>query len=109
MNHWHHAPVHFHDQPGAYIVTARTYQKLHHFRTGERLTYLHDALFALAAEYAWRLQAWAVFSNHYHFVAIKTEHSRSLTDFLCHLHSISAIEANRWDGTPGRQVWFQYW
>jgi putative transposase len=32
----------------------------------------------------------------------------SLVLFLKKLHSDVAIEANRWDGTPGRQVWFQY-
>jgi len=54
------------------------------------------------------LQAWAVFPNHYHFVAMSPEKATSLTAFLKHLHSVTAIEANRWEGTTGNKVWFQF-
>ncbi len=109
MNVWPHAPLHFAEAKGAYMVTAGTYGKLHHFREAARLGFLHDKLLTLAAEYGWQLQAWAVFSNHYHFIAISDERSRLLRQFIQTLHSQTALHANELDGAAGRQVWFQYW
>jgi REP-associated tyrosine transposase len=90
------------------MVTAGTYLKKPIFRGGLRLEFLCDALLDLAEEYGWRLQAWAVFPNHYHFVALSPEKAMSLTPFTKHLHSISAIQANQWEGTAGRKIWFQF-
>jgi putative transposase len=36
------------------------------------------------------------------------EKATSLTAFTKHLHSVTAIEANRWEGTTGNKVWFQF-
>jgi putative transposase len=105
---WPHAPVHRLGEAGAYIVTAGTYRKEHFFEGGDRLTYLTKALVVLAQEYGLRLQAWAIFSNHYHLVG-ETERPASLVAFIQYLHSISAKYVNRLDGTPGRKVWHQYW
>ena len=30
-------------------------------------------------------------------------------EFIRYLHSVTSIQANRWNRTPGRQNWFQYW
>jgi putative transposase len=57
----------------------------------------------------WELQAWAVLDNHYHFVAQAPDNAMTLEKLIRQLHSITAIEINRWDKTPGRQVWFNYW
>jgi putative transposase len=54
------------------------------------------------------LQAWAVFPNHYHFVA-QVPQAQNLKRFARHLHSTTAIAMNREDNLPGRKVWFQYW
>ena len=70
---------------------------------------LCDALMAAAAKYEWNLQAWAVFSNHYHFVALSPAAPENLRIFLNELHSQTSAAANREDETPGRQVWYQYW
>jgi len=105
---WPHAPVHRLRDAGTYIVTAGTYQSAHHFHDAERLTYLTGALLALASKYGWELQAWAVFSNHYHFVG-ESAHPGTLRGFVRHLHSVSAKHVNQMDSTPGRAVWFQYW
>lgn len=103
------------------MVTAGTYLKLPRFRGADRLRYLCETLLDLAEQYAMRLQAWAVFPNHYHFVALACDASTlsragassctpkgTLTEFTRHLHSITAIQANQWDQTTGRQTWFQY-
>jgi len=73
------------------------------------LRYLCDYLLHLAADYQWEVQAWAVFPNHYHFVALASPQSRPLQSFIKTLHSDTAIAANQWDGVQGRKVWYQYW
>ena len=108
MPDWPHAPIHRLTEAGAYMVTAGTYRKAPYFRDPGCRGFLHEQLLILAAHYGWRLQAWAVFANHYHFVAIAAE-PKSLRAFIRHLHSITAREVNRVDGTPGRKVWHEYW
>ena len=109
MSFWPHAPIHCLDQTGAYIVTAATYQKAHYFRSVALIDFLQENLFTLAKHYDWQLQAWAIFSNHYHFVALSPLNPSSLRGMISHLHSISAQEANQQDNAAGRKVWFQYW
>ncbi len=91
------------------MVTAGTYHKQPFFGSPERLTLLCDKLLELAETYGWNLQAWAVLSNHYHFVALAPEQPESLRAFLQHLHSVTAREINRQDAMRGRKVWFQFW
>jgi putative transposase len=79
------------------------------FRGSQGLECLCDTLLGLAEKYQWNLQAWAVFPNHYHFVALSPAAATSLTKLSQHFHSVTAIEANHRHGTPGRKVWFQYW
>jgi putative transposase len=69
MPDWPHGPTHRLDSAGAYMVTAATYQKYPLFRSAKHLKYLCEALLDLAPRYGWKLEAWAVFPNHYHFVA----------------------------------------
>jgi len=90
------------------MVTAGTYLKLPLFQTRETLTYLTNLLLELAESYNWRLQAWAVFPNHYHFMG-ESEKDGTLKGFIREFHSKSAMEINQMDGTRGRKVWFQYW
>jgi putative transposase len=109
VRNWPHAPAHRLGATGAYMVTAGTYQKVHHFRDPDRLSFLHDELLATALRYGWQLQAWAMFSNHYHFIALAPDNPDSLSPFLRQLHTVTAGEVNRSDGVEGRRVWFQYW
>ena len=109
MHDWPHSPVHRLSEAGTFVVTAGTYHKELFFRSANRLDMLCGALLQLAGHYAWRLQAWAVFPNHYHFVAISPPRADSLREFIQHLHSLTAREMNRLDHTSGRKVWFDYW
>ena len=109
MRDWPHSPVHRLAEPGAYLVTAGTYLKRPTFAGPQRLEYLCDLLLELAEKYQWRLQAWAVFPIHYHFVALSPAQAASLSSLSRHPHSLTTIQANRWDGTAGPKVWFQYW
>jgi len=110
---WPHAPTHRLSQAGTYIVTAGTYQKAHYFSGDERLTGLQSGLLKYAAKYEWRLDAWAVFPNHYHMVAHSPEGAQdgaeSLRNFLADFHQNGASWVNQLDGQPGRTVWHNYW
>jgi len=41
-------------------------------------------------------------------VASSPENPQSLSKLLAKLHGVTARCLNRWDGTPGRKVWYQY-
>ena len=108
LRNWPHSPAHHLREAGSYIVTAGTYKKVPFFKAPDRLTILTNYILGLADRYGFSLQAWAVFPNHYHLVG-NSQLPESLRSLLRHLHSITAIEANKWDVTPGRRVWFEYW
>ena len=103
---WPHAPSKIVKCPGLVIITAGTYQKEHHFRGNERLSVLQDTLFEAAVETGWELQAWALFSNHYHLVGINSE-SDGVKNLTSRLHGRTAQFVNRLDGIQGRKVWYR--
>src|SRR5690606_31108611 len=70
---------------------------------------LENSLLSLAADYSWHLEAWAVFSNHYHFVGYTHSCPSRLKEFLTELHANTARDLNRLDGESGRQVWHNFW
>jgi len=75
----------------------------------ERLSLVRDALFAIASEMNWHLQAWAILSNHYHFIAVAPTEPTTLRQLIAKLHMRTAKRLNEWDTAPGRKVWHQYW
>lgn len=106
---WHHSPAHRLEQAGAYMVTAGTYRKELRFSTPQRRDLLQSKLLELAGRYGWKLQAWAVLGNHYHFIAVHESKPQSLQLLIKTLHAQTAASLNKEDNTPGRRVWFQYW
>ena len=106
---WHHSPLHIFIPNTMYIVTGSTIKKKHLFRGNKRLTILQDTLFEVVSAYNWLLQTWAVFSNHYHFIAKSPENAKSLKPMIQRFHSQSARQLNDLDNTSSRNVWFQYW
>src|SRR6185369_7812135 len=100
---WPHAPVHKLDENAVYFVTAGTLHKERIFLDRTRLDLLQRKLMQLATQYHWQLEAWALFSNHYHIVARGFPDSANLGKFLKHLHSDTARELNRLDGKEGRK------
>ncbi|TAK92673.1 MAG: hypothetical protein EPO07_19245 [Verrucomicrobia bacterium] len=105
---WPHAPVHKLGDNAVYFVTAGTLHKERLFHDKARLDLLERRLMGLASQYHWQLEAWAVFSNHYHVVARGFPDSANLGKFLKHLHADTARELNRLDGKEGRKVWFNF-
>jgi putative transposase len=92
-------------------VTASTYQKQHHFGGAERLAVLHRGLLSVARDFGWHLEAWAVFSNHYHFIGHSSEtapDAANLSQMLGVLHTKTARWVNGLDNMPNRQVWFNF-
>ncbi len=107
---WPHAPEHRLGGNGAFIVTAGTYKKESIFTSNPQLDALCAGLLKYAKQYQWRLQAWAVFPNHYHFVAFSPKSgAENLSAFLREFHSRSARWINKEHGIQGRKVWHNYW
>jgi putative transposase len=90
-------------------VTAGTYNKTHWFDTGLKRDLLERMLLSMSKQAGWQLEAWAVFANHYHFVARGNQQSTNLREFLHELHYDSARDLNEIDGEPGRTVWYNFW
>lgn len=105
---WPHAPVHKLTEDGIYFVTAGTLHKEHLFQGDERLTLVEFELLTKANLYHWQIEAWAVFSNHYHFVARGCPDSANLGKLLKHLHADTARALNRLDDQPRRKVWHNF-
>ncbi len=104
---WPHAPPHRLAEAGIYFVTARCRNQTRHFEPEDRRDHLLEWLHSLAAHYGWILEAWAVLSNHYHFVA-QSPASADLPKFLRHLHGDTARQINLLDQTQGRSIWKNY-
>jgi len=108
---WPHAPLHQLSTRGTYFVTASTYLKAHHFRGKQRLSVLDRGLLTVAWDFNWQLDAWAVCSNHYHFIAhspANAPDASNLGDMLSVLHVKTAGWINKVDQAPARQVWFNF-
>ncbi len=105
---WPHAPVHRIADNAIYFVTAGTLHKKHLFDTPVKRDVFERLLLSLARQNSWQLEAWAVFSNHYHIVARGNPGSQNLGEFLHDLHGVSANELNKLDGIKKRNVWFNF-
>ena len=71
---------------------------------------LHRGLLTVALKFGWQLEAWSVFSNHYHFVGHSPDQgAENLAEMLGLLHEKTAKWINRLDGAAGREVWHNFW
>jgi REP-associated tyrosine transposase len=96
---WPHAPLHRLDTNGVFMTTAATLHKKHFFHTPEGLTLLENKLLSLAKEYRWRMEAWAVLANHYHFIACGEVGAVELDQMVKRLHS-EAVPGYRTPNAP---------
>ena len=109
MPDWPHAPLHRFDEKGTYMVTGATYRKEHFYKKPEDLDVLQTNLIQLSQKYNWNLVAWALFSNHYHFIAQTADNPKNLRNFVSEYHIKSSTYINQVDNNPRRKVWYQYW
>jgi putative transposase len=65
---WPHAPPHRLKSAGVYFVTARAAGARHLLAEDEMKDWFQETLFTLVKKFGWKLEAWAIFSNHYHFI-----------------------------------------
>lgn len=94
---------------GTYFVTASTYHRQRFFDNGGKLDLLTNLLIDTAVVYGWQLRAWAVFSNHYHFMADSPQGSgETLRSWLTEFHRSAAVQLNKVSETPGRRVWMNF-
>ena len=109
---WPHAPSHWLLESGIYMVTAATYHQQPFYRSAHALDHLTSILMQNLLRDGWALRAWAVFPNHYHFLARSPnseQGARSLAKLMSRAHMQAAKALNEQDGTPGRKVWNNYW
>lgn len=106
---WPHAPYHKFESGGTFMITSGTMYRDHIFKEPKELDIVQNTLFILAEKYGWRLEAWAIFSNHYHFIAHKPTDPLSLKKMIAHLHSTTSREINKLQNKSGRTVWHNCW
>ena len=94
---WPHAPIHRLNSQGVFIVTGATLYKRHLFASKPKLSLLENELLTLAKVYEWQLEAWSVFTNHFHLIARGNGKSEGLDIYLKHVYGNTACELNRLD------------
>ena len=109
---WPHAPPHRLEETGVYFLTARASERRHILAANDMKDWFQDTFFALTEEFGWTLEAWAILSNHYHFIAHSPDSpdgARSLRPMVQKLHSLTTKELNRRDNKPGRtRLWHNF-
>lgn len=104
-----HAPPHYFVPNAMYMVTGSIVHKQPILQNDKHKEFFLQTLFEKATLFSWELEAWAVLHNHYHFIAQAPDNSTTLRKLLQQVHSITAIQFNRWNNASGRQVWQNYW
>ncbi|HEX5839094.1 MAG TPA: transposase [Anaerolineales bacterium] len=104
-----HNPPHYFVPNAIYMVTGAILHNQHLLFDDRRKQIVLEVLLSRSQALGWNMEAWAILHNHYHFIARAPESAATLSKLIRQLHSITAIELNKWDQTPGRQVWFNYW
>ena len=95
---------------GHLLTYGRNLSQRASLQRAERLKVLHRGLLIVARDFGWRLEAWAVFSNHYHFVGHSPDAgAENLAQMLGSLHEKTAKWINKLDDLAGREVWHNFW
>ena len=94
------------------MVTARAANATHLLSDDDMKDWFQQTLHGIADEFGWKMEAWAVLSNHYHIIAHIGEGvgtAESLTTGIRKLHSLTTKELNNQHGTPGRsRLWHNF-
>jgi putative transposase len=102
-------PPHYFVPNAMYMVTGAILHNQHLLNEDRKKHFILNTLFDRSNLLGWEMQAWAILNNHYHFIAKAPVDATTLSKLIRQVHSITAIQLNQWDRTPGRQVWFNYW
>lgn len=101
-------PPHIYADDAYYFITAGTVRRQRLLNTDAKRKLLRDILKEALQPYGIRLYAWVILADHYHLL-LQTSDVAPINRFIQRIHGQSAIRLNKLDGTPGRQVWYQYW
>ena len=101
-------PPHIYLEHACYFITARTVRRQRLLDTDAKCALVRDILKAAVSHHGIRLYAWVILADHYHLL-LETSDVAPIYKFIKSLHGESAIRLNQQGGTPGRQVWYQYW
>jgi putative transposase len=104
-----HAPPHFGQTRGVYMISAACYEHRPILATGARRTEWQMELIGglgLDAICDIDIRAWAVLPNHYHLL-IEADLG-VFARLIAHLHNGTATRWNKVDKTPGRTVWHRF-
>jgi putative transposase len=104
-----HNPPHYFVPNAIYMVTGAILIKQHLLLDDRKKEFILETLIDRSHLLGWDLEAWAILNNHYHFISKAPENADTLSKLVRQMHSLTAIELNRMDNTPGRQVWYNYW
>ncbi|MDP0492333.1 MAG: hypothetical protein Q7Q71_14895 [Verrucomicrobiota bacterium JB023] len=109
---WPHAPPHRLAQMGVYMVTARFREGKHWLEEEGIRDWFVENLKDRFSESGWKLEAWAVLSNHYHFVGhspMGEDDASTLVPMLRKLHSLTSKELiGRGKLKKGEKIWQNY-
>jgi len=104
-----HNPPHWFVSNAIYMVTGSTLYKKPFLDKEEKRANFLEILFERTKVLGWALHAWAVMTDHYHFIAQSPENAYSLKMLTEGVHSINAKFVNQVDNTPRRRIWYNYW
>lgn len=104
---WPKTPSHRLHEKGTFAVTGGTAKKTYLFDTPEKLDKVQEILLKLAVEFHWQLEAWSLFSNHYHFL-VSSKTPENLDVFIETFHLQTTEMINAIDTVENRKVWSDY-
>ncbi len=104
-----HTPPHWFVPNAIYMVTGATLYQKPWLDSAEKKRHFCETLMERSSLLSWAIEAWAVMSNHYHFVARAPEDATTLKALVQGIHSISAKFVNKLDRASGRRIWYNYW
>jgi putative transposase len=102
-------PPHLFIANAIYMLTASTYRSQNIISTSQRKLAWISNFLKSATIYQWEVIAWVVLENHYHALVKSPDSVLNLSKFIGSYHKFTARQWNKEDGTPGRQVWRNYW
>ena len=104
-----HAPPHFEQTEGVYLISAACYEHRPIMATeARRAEWEHTVMgeFSLASSDGIDVRAWVVLPNHYHLI-IEGD-LRVFARWIARLHNGKATQWNREDQAEGRKVWHRF-
>ncbi|HEV8051577.1 MAG TPA: transposase [Parachlamydiaceae bacterium] len=104
---WPKTPSRKLHEKGTLAVTGETCKKAHLFDTPKKMDGVLQILLKLALEFKWQLEAWSLFSNHYH-ILISSRTPENLDDFIEAFHLQTTEMLNSMESVEKRKVWSQY-